>query len=150
MSALAERIEQHLGMTLADFGVEVERGAVRLFAQVIGADDPVYSDEGAAQAAGYARSPIPPTYLFSLSLQNPDPLLLIRTLGVDIRSVLHAEQEFNYAAPVLVGDRLRMVARFADSYERKGGALTFLVRETEVRRDEQPVATLRNVLVVRQ
>lgn len=46
-----------IGHRLPAFSAEVEKGRLRFFAKAIDQTDPVYTDEGAAQAAGYAGLP---------------------------------------------------------------------------------------------
>ena len=134
-----------------DFGahdVLVEAGAVRLFSRVVGLTDPVHVDLAAAARAGYPGLLVPPTYLFGLEREHPDVPRIVRRLGIDIGSVLHGEQRFRYGVPAFSGDVLTVRPRFADYYERNGGALRFLVREATVDRGVERVAELRNVLVV--
>lgn len=53
--------------------VTVERGRLALFARVTGQTDPVYTDVAAARAAGHPDLPVPPTFIFGLELEAPDP-----------------------------------------------------------------------------
>lgn len=94
-------------------------------------------------------APIPPTYLFCLEMMGPDPAAVRDLLSIDLGRVLHGEEHFEYEAAVYVGDHLRFEQRIADIYERRGGELDFVVRETRVLRGSRSVATLRNVTVVR-
>jgi acyl dehydratase len=49
------------------------------------------------------------------------------------------------------GDELTTSSRITDVYEKKGGALQFLVRETTVtNQDGQQVASMRGTTVIRQ
>jgi acyl dehydratase len=135
-----------------DFGphdVVVEAGLLQLFTKVVGLSDPLHHDPRAAAAAGNPGLLVPPTYLFGLERRHPEVPRIIGRLGIDIGSVLHGEQTFRYHAPAYSGDVLTFRPRFADYYEKKGGALRFLVRDTTVDRAGEPVAELRNVLVVR-
>jgi hypothetical protein len=139
-----------IGMELEEFTATAERGRLRAFAQAIGEDDPVYVDLDAARAAGHTDLPVPPTFLFSLELARPDPTRVVRALGIDMRQLLHGEQAFTYHRVAVAGEELRFRPRMTDYYEKKGGALRFLVRETTVTFGEEPIADLRNVVVVRQ
>lgn len=135
-----------------DFGphdVLVEVSPLRLFTKVVGLTEPRHHDLAAATMAGLPGLLVPPTYLFGLERNHPEVPRIIGRLGIDIGSVLHGEQAFTYAAPAYSGDVLTFRPRFADYYGKKGGALRFLVRETAVARGAEPIATLRNVLVVR-
>ncbi|WP_020672096.1 MaoC family dehydratase N-terminal domain-containing protein [Amycolatopsis nigrescens] len=138
-----------IGTELPEFGVDVERGRLRFFAKAIGETDPVYVDLQAAGAAGHRDLPVPPTFFFGLELQGPDSFGWLGDLGVDLRRVLHGEQEFHYHALAYAGDHLRFSSRITDSYSKKAGALDFLVKETDVRRDGEDIVTLRQILVVR-
>jgi acyl dehydratase len=101
--------------------------------------------------AGRADLLLPPTFLFCLEMASPDPAAMRTLLDIDIAQVLHGEQHFAYHAPVRAGDRLRFAPRIADIYDKKGGALQFVVRETEVTNQHGVrVAELRCVTVVRR
>lgn len=141
---------RHIGHTLPPFQVPVEAGRLRFFAKATGQTDPVYIDEAAASDAGHPGLPVPPTFLFCLEMEAPNPAAIRELLGMDYRSLLHGEQGFTYHAMAYAGDTLRYQQRIADIYDKKGGALEFVVRETRVsnQRDEL-VAELRCVTVVR-
>ncbi len=71
-------------------------------------------------------------------------------MGIRPSRVLHGEQSFIYHRMAYAGDTLRFESRIADIYEKKGGALDFVVRETRVsRHDGEHIADLRSVLVHR-
>ena len=56
--------------------------------------------------------------------------------GMDLRRVLHGEQEYEYVRPVRAGDVLTATSRVKDSYEkegRRGGTMRFVITETEFR-----------------
>lgn len=139
-----------IGATLPVFAAEVEAGRLRAFAKATGQVDPVYSNGEAARAAGHDGVPVPPTFLFCLEMEAPNPAALREMLDIDYSKLLHGEQNFTYHRMAYVGDRLTFSPRVADIYAKKGGALEFVVRETPVtnQRDEL-VAELRCVTVVR-
>jgi acyl dehydratase len=139
-----------IGTVWPSYTVLVEKGRLRFFAKAIGETNPVYTDEAAARAAGYRALPVPPTYLFCLENEVPDPFANLTAIGVDLRKLLHGEQRFRYRAPVCAGDVVTFHPRIADIYEKKGGALEFIVKETAVTDAEgTAVAELRSVLVIR-
>lgn len=141
---------QYIGHTIAPFQVPVEAGRLRFFAKATGQADPVYTDEAAAKAAGHPGLPVPPTFLFCLEMEAPNPAAIRELLGMDYRKLLHGEQGFRYHAPAFAGDTLTFSQRIADIYDKKDGALEFVVRQTRVtnQRDEL-VAELRCVTVIR-
>jgi acyl dehydratase len=141
---------RHIGHQLPPFQVEVEKGRLRFFAKATGQTDPVYVDEAAARDAGHPGLPVPPTFLFCLEMEAPNPAAIRELLGMDYRSLLHGEQGFSYHAMAYAGDTLTFRQHIEDTYDKKNGALEFVVRKTRVsnQRDEL-VAELRCVTVVR-
>jgi len=119
-----------IGRTSAPLVLDVEKGHIRRFAEAIGDDDPLYRDEAVARAAGLPAIPAPPT--FAAALRPHD---VRQGLGIDFRKLLHAEQEFEHRRPLFAGDRLTLVQRIADVYEKSGkaGVMDFLLLETEAR-----------------
>ena len=141
---------RHIGTTLPPFTVDVERSRLRFFAKATGQDDPVYSDDAAARAAGHAALPVPPTFLFCLEMEAPNPAAIRELLGLDYRRILHGEQGFSFHRLAHAGDRLSFSQRIEDIYDKKGGALEFIVRKTAVTNAQgEAVAELRCVTVYR-
>lgn len=139
-----------IGLQLTPFTGVADRHQLRFFARATGQKDPVYLDEDAAKAAGHASLPIPPTFLFSMELDAPDPQEANRLMGIDLSRLLHGEQHFTYHRTACAGEPLFFEPRIADIYDKKGGALEFVVRTTSVSdRNGARVADLRRVSVVR-
>lgn len=129
--------------------VDVERGRLRMFAHAIGEPDPVFSDLDAAQAAGYPDLPALPTALFGLELESSDTFEVLTRHGADLNNMLHGEQKFTYHEQVHAGEQLTFRSRFVEMYEKSGGALEFVVRHTDVLRDDVLVAEMDNVAIIR-
>lgn len=139
-----------IGTELAPVVVEVERGRLRQFAKATGQSDPTYTDLDAARAAGHPDLPVPPTFLFSLELELPDPFAYMSDMGIDLRFVLHGEQRFDYHRVAYAGETLTAKSRIEDIYAKRGGALEFVVKKTKVTGAEgDHVADLTSVIVVR-
>ena len=141
---------QYIGHTMPAFEVAVEAGRLRFFAKATGQTDPVYLDDTAARAAGHPGLPVPPTFLFCLEMESPDPAAIRNLLGMDYRRLLHGEQVFTYHRPAHAGDVLRFEQRNADIYDKKNGALEFVERITRITNQcGEHVADLRAVTVLR-
>lgn len=111
----------------------VEPGRLRFFLNTLGEQNPVYRDEAVARAAGYSATPVPPTYLFCLEMMDAErPFEFLTELDIDLARVLHGEQRFTYHAPVVVGDTLTFQSRVTSVNDKKGGAMTMVVVETEI------------------
>lgn len=142
--------EAALALDLPALEVEVERGALRLFAQATGETRLEYVDVEAARAAGHRDLPVPPTYWFSLELQGPDPFGFLTALDVPLARILHGEQSFEYVADACAGDTLTLTPRIVDVVSKKGGAMELLTKQTTVTDVAGAVvARLASVLVVR-
>ncbi|WP_410874597.1 MaoC family dehydratase N-terminal domain-containing protein [Nocardia sp. A7] len=139
-----------IGTRIPAHTVEVERGRLAFFARVIGQDNPMYLDRDAARAAGHPDVPVPPTFLFCLDMARPNPSSFYADLGIDLRTILHGEQSFTYHATAYAGDILHFSTAVTDFYAKKGGALQFLVRTTEVTREGTPIAVLQSTTVLRE
>lgn len=113
---------------------DVEKNAIRRFAEALGDPNPLYQDEGAARAAGYGGLVAPPT--FPLALTSNERFR--HSLDLGTRSILHGEQQFEYARPIVAGDRITVVTRVADVQEKAGasGPMDVLVLEDEGRDDK--------------
>jgi acyl dehydratase len=129
----------------------ITRSRLQLFAKATGQTDPVYVDVEAARRAGHRDLPVPPTFFFGVDLEVPDSFAWLAEAGVDLRAVLHGEQAFAYHQMAYAGDELTTASTVVDYYEKKGGALQFIVTETPVtNQDGVTVVKMRNSLVVRQ
>ena len=123
-----------VGTELAPLRAKIERGRLRFFAEAIGETDPAFIDLDTAIRAGYPDLPVPPTFLFGLKLDRPDAFAWLIELGVDLRFILHGSQRFDYERMTFAGDDLLLESRISDVYEKRGGALEFVVVDTDVTR----------------
>ncbi len=124
-----------VGRTSEPETFEVERGAIRKFAEAIGDPNPAYRSGAVA----------PPTFPTTLRLRIP---------GVEVPAarVLHGEEEYVYERPIRAGDRITCVRRVVDTYVKQGssGLLNFLVTEQEGRDPEgRLIYCGRSTLIVR-
>ena len=139
-----------IGRALGVTTTEVEKGRLRFFAKAIGETNPVYFDESAAKDAGHRSLPVPPTFLFCLEGEGRDIMDMLNVLQFDLGRILHAEQEFVYHKMAYAGDTLTFDTKVADVYEKKGGALQFVVNETRITNQHgEHIADLRCALVQR-
>ena len=136
---------------LPEYSIEVEKYPLRFFATAIGDLDPIHHDEAAAAAAGYRSLVAPPTYVACLnSIANPDPGALFKHLGIDPGRVLHGEQHLTFQRPICAGDRVFFNTRIVDIYDKRQGALEFVVLQTQVSdQHRNRMAESRAVIVVR-
>jgi hypothetical protein len=107
----------------------VERGKIGEFARAVMNESDAYTSENPVA---------PPTFPQSIALWRAR--MPRRTEsggggggGLDMRRVLHGEQEFEYVRPLRAGDVLTAESHQKDRYEKegkRGGTMTFIVSET--------------------
>jgi len=139
-----------IGHELPPSVLPIERSRLQFFAKAIGETDPVYTDAAAARDAGYPDLPAPPTFLFAAELDSGASDRLLADLGIPLSKLLHGEQGFSYHRSACVGDTVTVRSTITDIYDKKNGALEFVVKTSRAtnQRDEL-VAELRAVIVCR-
>jgi acyl dehydratase len=141
---------KYIGTALPKAVLEIEKGRLRFFAKAIGETDPVYTDEKVAKAAGYPSLPAPPTFIFAAELDAGTLMPALINMGVNLNRILHGEQQFTYLAPICAGDTITVESKFTDIYDKKNGALEFLVKASVVTNQHgAKVAEIRSVVVIR-
>ena len=127
---------------------QVGREKIREFARAIGATDAEYHDPEAAHAAGYADVVAPPTFPVVITMAANRQIVEDPALGIDYTRVVHGDQRFAYARPVVAGDELVCV-NSVDEITSRGGH-DFLTTRTEVSTVAgEPVVTVWSKLVQR-
>ena len=128
---------------------DVERTAIRRFADALGDPNPLYQDEAVAKAAGYPALVAPPTFAAALTANDR----FRHSLDLGTRSILHSEQQLEYARALVAGDRITVVSRVADVLERPSasGPMDVIVLEDEGRDDGgEVVFRARATLILRR
>jgi acyl dehydratase len=98
----------------------VGREKIREFARAIGAENPEYHDPEAARAIGYPDVVAPPTFPTVLTNTASRQVIADPELGMDYTRVVHGDQKFAYARPVVAGDALVCVISVEEITQRGG------------------------------
>ena len=139
-----------IGTEMPSHSTIVEANRLRFFAKATGQTDPVYVDESAAKAAGYRGLPMPPTMAFCFDMDVPNQFEILDVLDVELGRLLHGEQHFEYLGDVCAGDTLTYRTTISDIYDKKDGALEFIVTDTDVdNQDGDCVVKMHRVYVIR-
>jgi hydroxyacyl-ACP dehydratase HTD2-like protein with hotdog domain len=137
-----------VGTATPPFIVEVEKGAIRLFADALQDENPLYRDTFLARHLGYADVIAPPT--FPTSFRPPQRQQWM--VGLDEGRILAGEQYFNYERPIVAGDVLECRLHFVGVEEKVGrsGNMQLLIQEMRaVDEDGKLVVTNGRVVVYR-
>ena len=117
---------------------DVEKGSIRRFAEAIGETNPIYFEEAAARAAGYRSVVAPPTFPTTLRAGSDLREGLLLSPG---KHLLQAEQSFEYARPIVAGDKLTVRSKIVEVSQRQtpSGLTDVVVIEDEGRDEAQEV-----------
>ena len=139
-----------IGYELPVSVLRIERTRLQFFAKATGETRALYTDPAAARDAGFPDLPAPPTFLFAAELDSGVTDQLLVDLNIPIAKLLHGEQGFTYHRNVFAGDTVTVSSTVTDIYERKNGALEFVVKTSRAHNQHNElVAELRSVLVCR-
>ena len=105
---------EYIGLTSNKVRNVIERELVRRFAESIGDNHPIYTDEEIGKQSRYGTNIAPPTFPRVLRSGYIDGLKL------PLKGLIHGEQIYHYERPLLVGEEVYCYARVADYKEREG------------------------------
>lgn len=130
---------RHVGFALPTFALTITPERLGCFAEAIG------------ESNGTLRQVIaPPTFLKVIEGEGGSSRRIMEELEVDLRRVLHAEQQFEYFLPIRAGDSITVSRKVAEIYQKKGGEMEFIVIETGFfDAAGQRVALSRQIVLVR-
>jgi len=131
--------DERIGRSGKPSTMRVEYGKIREFARAIKDDNPLYFDEELAKREAGGVMP-PPTFTMTQAFWDDGASRI--DLGLDMRRVLHGEQEFEYVKPVYAGDSLTGQGRISSVEKRpgkRGGEMTLVTLETEYKNQKGEV-----------
>ena len=116
-----------IGTSAASFAVEVEKGAIRRFAEAIGESAEIYFDEAFARSLGYPGIVAPPTFPTTFRPPSEPPW----RRGLDEGRILAGEQGFRYRRPIFAGDRLKCELRLTDVQDKRSskGSMELIIQD---------------------
>lgn len=126
-SVITQEMRDVIGVESEAITYDVERGAIRKFAEAIGDDNPLYVDEEAARKSRYGGVIAPPTFMRSMSAGRSRA-----TVESPYPAALDGGSEWEYFEPVRPGDRISVTVKVSEMFEREGrlGKMLFIIRET--------------------
>ena len=127
-----------IGTSLPPSKLRVEAGRLAFFSKATG------------NSPGEEPQIAPPTFLFSAYTDSNVYFDLLDQMKVPHHRLLHGEQNFEYFAPLRVGDEIRVQGRVVNITDKKNGALEFIEIASEAfNQADVLVARLSGLLVVR-
>jgi acyl dehydratase len=143
---VTDEVRKQIGLQSEAHVVEVERGAIRRFAEAIGDSNPLFHDEAAARKTRFGGIITPPTFCRSLGAAIPEiKINMPQFRGLDGGS------EWEYFEPIRPGDRIRVLTKIADIRESAGrlGAMVFITVETSYTNQHDLLCAVQRSTVIR-
>jgi len=143
---VTDEVRKQIGLQSEAHVVEVERGAIRRFAEAIGDPNPLFHDEAAARKTRFGGTIAPPTFCRSLGAAIPEiKINMPQFRGLDGGS------EWEYFEPIRPGDRIRVVTKIADIRESAGrlGPMVFITVETSYTNHHDQLCAVQRSTVIR-
>jgi acyl dehydratase len=99
---------------------EVGREKIHEFANAVGETSPVHQDRDAAKDAGFRDVVAPPMFCVVYSAPAMGPAILDPEVGINLATMLHGSQEFDWGEPVCSGDTITTQTTCKEIYEKDG------------------------------
>ncbi len=126
----------------------VGREKIREFAEAVGAEDVVHTDQEMARARGYRDVIASPTFAVLIAQQCDRQLIVDPEAGIDFSRVVHGEQLFVHHRPITAGDQIVGVLT-VDAVKQVGGHAMVTTRSELSTTEGEPVCTATSTLVIR-
>lgn len=95
----------YLGKEFPEFIFEVDRSKIKELCLAIGDDNPIFFNKEEAQRNGYKDTPVSLTFPTLMNFWGyPEIWNRMAEMGIDVKKLLHAKEEYEYLAPIYPGD----------------------------------------------
>ena len=129
---IPDSFKQYIGKVDPPHLREVERGAIRRYADAVGNDNPLYYDEEYAKKSRYGSIIAPPGFFGWAKQTIPSSEGLIGLMGAMIEAgyagILDGGMAYEYFLPVRAGDTLVASPKVADVALKEGKTKMMIVR----------------------
>ncbi len=124
---IPESLLKAIGVESDPITYEIEKGHIARFAEAIGDENPLFSDEIKARNSRYGGIIAPPTFYRALR-----PGSLPESAESPFTRNLDAGSDWEFFEPIRPGDRITVTIKLADVVEREGrlGKMIIITRET--------------------
>ncbi|HNZ28060.1 MAG TPA: MaoC family dehydratase N-terminal domain-containing protein [Spirochaetota bacterium] len=138
------------GKVFDSFTYKVERCKIKELAQAIGDDNPLFYDKDYAVSQGYKDTPAPLTFPTVINFWGyPEIWKRMSEIGIDVKRLLHAKEEYQYIEPIYPGDVLTGTVK-VDSM-RSGGLMDMVTfKSTFIREGKEALTAKMTIVVVAQ
>ena len=134
-SVITEELRNMVGVESEPRSFEVERGAIRRFAQAVDDPNPLWRDEDYARQSRYGNIVAPPTFLANplemAGTSKKKSMPKFMTAKCPLKKLQNAGIEVECYKPTMPGDVITVRSKLIDLYEKQGrsGKLLFMITE---------------------
>jgi acyl dehydratase len=97
-----------VGKEYDPFYFEVDRAKIKELCLAIGDNNPLFFDKEYAKKEGYKDTPAPLTFATLMNFWGyPEIWSKMKEIGVDVKKLLHAGEEYEYFEPIYPGDQIK-------------------------------------------
>jgi len=126
---------------------QVGREKIKEYATVLGIENPVHFDLGAAREAGFRDIVAPPMFAVVYCAAAMGPALFDPELGIDFARLVHGGQEFTWGPLVVAGDEITTEVSVQSIEHRAGnGFYVFRSESTNQAGETVSVGTWTNIV----
>ena len=127
---------------------QVGREKIKEYASVLGIENPVHFDVGAARAAGFRDVVAPPMFAVVYSSPAVAPAMFDPDVAMNFAAMVHGGQVFEWDEPACSGDEITTTAKCV-SIEEKDGKGFYVFETNSVNQDGAQVVRGTWTLIVR-
>ena len=158
VSEVMEKLRKFIGTTTPPGINEVERGAIKRYAEAVGDPNPLYNDVEYARNSKYKEMICPPGFFgwpakVSIGAMEIMAPIFEVLFSAGLFRILDGGIDYDFTLPIRAGDTLAWYARFADAKERTGKSgerMVFITMElTFMNQNGDTVARRRQTFIAR-
>jgi len=149
-TVITDEMRAKVGMTHEPVVFEIEKGAIRRFAQAVEDPNPLWIDDEYARQTGYGGIVCPPGFFGLPAMQSAEMGDMIDLVDPPLKNILFAGTDCDFYLPIRPGDILISYMKLTDLYEKSGssGTRIFMVFEANFKNQrDDVVARIRYSLV---
>ena len=124
-SLITDEMRAAIGIETEPISYDIEKGAIRKFAEAIGDLNPLYHDEEYAKKTKYGGIIAPPTFLCTCEGGRG------KEIDIPLSRRLNGGSEFEIFQPIRPGDIISANSKLVDLVERQGKMGRMLLRTSE-------------------
>lgn len=128
---ITDEMRKLVGVESEPSAYEIEKEAIRRWAEAIGDPNPLYHDEAYAKKCGYRSIIAPPCFMGTYAYPVKAGKLTERPVGKTTRG-LNGGNEYEFFKPIQANDTITVTRKIAEIYERDGrlGRMLFIINES--------------------